>query len=80
MATGGLGGVHRGACETFDISADLDELARADGCAVVCSGVKSILDIALTLGVLVVIFYASTIVRFGKTLETRRMQVEQPKN
>ena len=36
--------------------------------------------IALTLGVLVVIFYASTIVRFGKTLETRRMQVEQPKN
>ncbi len=49
MATGGLGGVHRGAAETFDISMDLDELARADGVVVVCSGVKSILDIAATL-------------------------------
>ena len=44
---GGL--VHRGAAETFDISMDLDELARADGVVVVCSGVKSILDIAATL-------------------------------
>jgi pseudouridine-5'-phosphate glycosidase len=49
MATGGLGGVHRGAAETFDISADIDELARADGCLLVCAGVKSILDIAATL-------------------------------
>jgi pseudouridylate synthase len=49
MATGGLGGVHRGAATTFDISADLDELARADGMVVVCSGVKSILDIPATL-------------------------------
>jgi pseudouridine-5'-phosphate glycosidase len=49
MATGGLGGVHRGASTTFDISTDLDELARADGMAVVCSGVKSILDIPATL-------------------------------
>jgi pseudouridine-5'-phosphate glycosidase len=49
MATGGLGGVHRGAGSTFDISTDLDELARADGVAVVCSGVKSILDIPATL-------------------------------
>ncbi len=52
MATGGLGGVHRGAAETFDISTDLDELARADGCAVVCSGFKSILDLPATLEVL----------------------------
>lgn len=49
MATGGLGGVHRHAAESFDISMDLDELARADGVALVCSGVKSILDIPATL-------------------------------
>ena len=49
MATGGLGGVHREASTTFDISTDLDELARADGCLVVCSGVKSILDVPATL-------------------------------
>ena len=49
LATGGLGGVHRGAAATFDISTDLDELARADGMAVICSGVKSILDIPATL-------------------------------
>ena len=49
MATGGLGGVHREWPRTFDISNDLDELGRADGCALVCSGVKSILDIAATL-------------------------------
>ncbi|WP_213302086.1 pseudouridine-5'-phosphate glycosidase [Paraburkholderia sacchari] len=48
FVTGGLGGVHRGAPETFDISADLQELARTS-VAVVCAGVKSILDIALTL-------------------------------
>lgn len=52
MATGGLGGVHRGASTTFDISTDLDELARADGMAVVCSGVKSILDVPATLDAL----------------------------
>lgn len=49
LATGGLGGVHRGASETFDVSSDLDELARADGMLVVCSGIKSILDIPATL-------------------------------
>ncbi len=49
MATGGLGGVHRGAAETYDVSTDLDELARADGCVVVCSGFKSILDLPGTL-------------------------------
>jgi pseudouridine-5'-phosphate glycosidase len=49
MATGGLGGVHRGAGSTFDVSTDLDELARADGFVVVCSGVKSILDMPATL-------------------------------
>jgi pseudouridine-5'-phosphate glycosidase len=48
FATGGIGGVHRGAQETFDISADLTELAQTN-VAVVCSGVKSILDIAKTL-------------------------------
>ena len=48
FVTGGIGGVHRGAAESFDISADLQELARTD-VAVVCAGVKSILDIRLTL-------------------------------
>jgi pseudouridylate synthase len=48
FATGGVGGVHRGAVTTFDISADLSELA-ATPVAVVCAGVKSILDIPLTL-------------------------------
>ena len=52
LATGGLGGVHRGASTTFDISTDLDELARGDGMAVVCSGVKSILDVPATLDAL----------------------------
>lgn len=48
FVTGGIGGVHRGAEESFDISADLQELANTD-VAVVCAGVKSILDIGLTL-------------------------------
>jgi pseudouridine-5'-phosphate glycosidase len=48
FSTGGIGGVHRGAQETFDISADLDELGKTD-VAVVCAGAKSILDINLTL-------------------------------
>ena len=48
FATGGIGGVHRGATETFDISADLEELAHTN-VAVVCAGAKSILDIGLTL-------------------------------
>jgi pseudouridine-5'-phosphate glycosidase len=48
FATGGIGGVHRGAEETFDISADLVELARTK-VAVVCAGAKSILDIDKTL-------------------------------
>lgn len=48
FATGGIGGVHRGAQETFDISADLQELANTD-VAVVCAGAKSILDLGLTL-------------------------------
>ena len=51
FATGGIGGVHRGAEETFDISADLEELGRTP-VAVVCAGAKSILDIAKTLEVL----------------------------
>jgi pseudouridine-5'-phosphate glycosidase len=48
FATGGIGGVHRGAQQTFDISADLLEFANTN-VAVVCSGAKSILDIGLTL-------------------------------
>ena len=48
FATGGIGGVHRGAETTMDISADLEELAATD-VAVVCAGAKSILDIGLTL-------------------------------
>ena len=48
FATGGLGGVHRGAAENFDESADLGALAQYP-VAVVCSGVKSILDIGATL-------------------------------
>ncbi|MCZ4092733.1 pseudouridine-5'-phosphate glycosidase [Sinorhizobium psoraleae] len=51
FATGGIGGVHRGAEESFDISADLDELART-GVIVVCAGAKAILDIPKTLEVL----------------------------
>ncbi len=82
LATGGLGGVHRGASTTFDISTDLDELARADGMAVVCSGVKSILDVPATLdaletrGVAIVgyrtdTFPAFTTVSSGLPLDTR---------
>ena len=48
FATGGLGGVHREARETWDESADLETLGRV-GIAVVCSGVKSILDVGATL-------------------------------
>ena len=48
FSTGGIGGVHRGAEASFDVSADLTELARTD-VAVVSAGVKSILDIAATL-------------------------------
>ena len=48
FVTGGIGGVHRGAEKTFDISADLQELARTN-VAVVCAGAKSILDLGLTL-------------------------------
>ena len=48
FATGGIGGVHRGAELTMDISADLEELANTD-VAVVCAGAKSILDLGLTL-------------------------------
>ena len=48
MATGGIGGVHRGAAASFDVSADLDALARTPA-VVVCAGAKSILDLAATL-------------------------------
>lgn len=48
FATGGIGGVHRGATETMDISADLPELGKT-GVAVVAAGAKSLLDIGLTL-------------------------------
>ena len=48
FATGGIGGVHRGAETTMDISADLEELSMTP-VAVICAGAKSILDLALTL-------------------------------
>jgi pseudouridine-5'-phosphate glycosidase len=48
FVTGGIGGVHRGAETTMDVSADLQELARTD-VAVVCAGAKAILDLGLTL-------------------------------
>jgi pseudouridine-5'-phosphate glycosidase len=51
FVTGGIGGVHRDAATTFDISADLQELARTS-VVVVCAGAKSILDLGLTLEVL----------------------------
>jgi pseudouridine-5'-phosphate glycosidase len=51
FATGGIGGVHRGASRSFDVSSDIDELA-ATPVAVVCSGAKSILDLPATLELL----------------------------
>jgi len=48
FATGGIGGVHRGGDKSFDISADLQELANTN-VAVVCAGIKSVLDVGLTL-------------------------------
>lgn len=51
FVTGGIGGVHRGAPQSMDVSADLQELARTP-VAVVCAGAKSILDLPLTLEVL----------------------------
>jgi pseudouridylate synthase len=48
FATGGIGGVHRGAETSFDISRDLEELSELD-VAVICAGAKSILDLGLTL-------------------------------
>ncbi len=69
FATGGIGGVHRGAERTFDISADLQELARTE-VAVVCAGAKSVLDLALTLeylethGVPVIVYRSSELPAF----------------
>ena len=69
FATGGIGGVHRGAETTMDISADLNELGRTP-VAVVCAGPKSVLDIGLTLeyletqGVPVVAFRADNVPAF----------------
>ncbi|BBF84480.1 pseudouridine 5'-phosphate glycosidase [Aquitalea magnusonii] len=69
FATGGIGGVHRGAQQSFDISADLQELAQT-AVTVVCAGAKSILDLGLTLeylethGVPVIGFQTSTLPAF----------------
>ncbi len=69
FATGGIGGVHRGAQQSFDISADLTELSKTS-VAVVCAGAKSILDLALTreyletLGVPVYGYQTSTLPAF----------------
>jgi pseudouridine-5'-phosphate glycosidase len=62
FATGGIGGVHRGAAETWDVSADLTELARTP-VAVVCAGAKSILDLPRTLEVLET--YSVPVVGYG---------------
>jgi pseudouridylate synthase len=62
FATGGLGGVHRGAATTYDESADLTTLARV-GTTVVCAGVKSILDVGATLERLE--SYGVTVAGFG---------------
>jgi pseudouridylate synthase len=51
FVTGGIGGVHRGAQQTFDISADLQELAKTN-VTVICAGAKAILDLPLTMEVL----------------------------
>ncbi|CAO3689393.1 unnamed protein product [Rhizopus stolonifer] len=64
FVTGGIGGVHRGASESFDISADLNELGRTS-VAVICAGVKSILDIPKTLEVLET--QGVTVATVGKT-------------
>ncbi len=70
MASGGLGGVHQGASTSFDVSTDLDELARADGMLVVTSGAKSLLDLPAnmqaleTRGVLVVGYRTRTLPAF----------------
>ncbi|MEX2280774.1 MAG: pseudouridine-5'-phosphate glycosidase [Acidimicrobiia bacterium] len=78
FATGGIGGVHRGATESFDVSADLQELARTD-VTVVCAGVKSILDIGLTLeyletlGVPVIGFRTDEMPAFYTTRSTYRV-------
>ena len=66
FATGGIGGVHRGGQDSLDISADLMELGRTP-VAVVCAGVKSILDIPKTLEFLET--QGVTVVTFGKTRE-----------
>jgi pseudouridine-5'-phosphate glycosidase len=82
MATGGLGGVHRDAAASFDISNDLDALALANGVAIVCSGFKSILDLPACLealesrGVAIAGYRTSTLPAFttvssGLPLETR---------
>ncbi len=69
FATGGIGGVHRGAETTFDISADLEELARTPVC-VVSAGAKALLDIPKTLevletrGVPVITYQADTVPAF----------------
>ena len=65
MATGGLGGVHRGWTEHLDVSSDLGELARTR-CVVVSSGVKSLLDVPATMEVL------ETLARAGARLPHRR--------
>ena len=79
FATGGIGGVHRGVEDTWDISADLEELATTDVC-VVCAGAKAILDLPKTLeyletkGVLVVGYQTNDLPAFF----TRTSGIEVP--
>jgi len=64
FATGGIGGVHRGASDTFDISADLQELANTP-VTVICAGAKAILDIPKTLEVLET--FGVPVIAYGQT-------------
>lgn len=64
FATGGIGGVHRGASDTFDISADLQELANTP-VTVVCAGAKAILDIPKTMEVLET--FGVPVIAYGQT-------------
>ncbi|MDO4543291.1 MAG: pseudouridine-5'-phosphate glycosidase [Clostridia bacterium] len=87
FATGGIGGVHRGAQTTMDISADLEELAKTPVC-VVCAGAKSILDLGLTLeyletkGVPVIGYKTSELPAFFTRKSGYKLQwcIEDPKD
>src|SRR5690625_1005316 len=85
FATGGIGGVHRGAETTMDISADLEELSKTN-VAVVCAGAKSILDLGLTLeyletqGVPVIGYQTDTFPAFFTTTSEHKIHAQHKTN